>query len=816
MEEATKKIFTVNGCPAFQAVRLIGQGGSSRCYQVRRISEGNVLKRYYVLKEFYPQTLAEYLMPSNESCSAALKPGFEQYQDELDALRRLFLAEPGLCADVNQAAGGGNFPWVFHSERVQGRDDLLLIDTENGYTVADFIKNQRSPAMSAQYVKLCLTITSRLLESLKSVHRGMLHLDVKPQNVYIVTQDERLSPRSAFSIKLLDLASAVKKASMTRDGFEEKHWGWNNSTFSDGYTDPVIMQLCDAVDSGMLSAFWKRNAVDERADWYSVGAVLYAMLTGCDGVYEDQTYLALPHIGILENDAFRSDLEDVLSRALKFSPYLESEIAEHKFLQEINHLLSLIQCYEVMGNSGQPEDKPSASPETKVMGKVDAGKALKENCGLLEALMPEEENEKNQELKRFSPEEQAEYQLQIDVLCRCLPDSGDKLVGYTSHSLPHIREVMEETEKLFNAMNPWLETFIPAGRLDTAMRHLLLAAKFHDTGMAGTPEARQLLEVIDSLYYLVGNSTACRPDRIKTEYARLSAAAKAASMETAWLGAVVHTLPDGGAASQQLKKVLCAYHDEVKKKIRDRHAETSGRYILAHREELSARYGDSYDWAEIALLAALHSNSSRDHIDVKALNGQLSREYCQAFLRTYGTTEDVERLCGNAGLLRIFAEVTILRLADARRSGKNLCMLDGSPVQVEKTPGGRFVLLQVRHGVRETLSFNDSQEILLSEACCNFGDVTLHGSETVGWTVTHEMRVKFCEDETMRHLFRDLRLSVYIDELSSACLEPTKKLRHIFQVEAEGLEPACASSWAESFHLPPGYSIVFQEAEKNR
>ena len=103
MEEASKRIFTVNGRPAFQAVRLLGEGGSSRCYQVRKINAGNVLDRYYVIKEFYPQALADYLRPAEDGCSAALKSGCERYQEELDAMRRLFLAEPGLCAEVNQA-----------------------------------------------------------------------------------------------------------------------------------------------------------------------------------------------------------------------------------------------------------------------------------------------------------------------------------------------------------------------------------------------------------------------------------------------------------------------------------------------------------------------------------------------------------------------------------------------------------------------------------------------------------------------------------------------------------------------------------------
>lgn len=805
-----EKMFTVNGRPTYQTIRLIGEGGTSRCYQVRKIESDGTLGRYYVIKEFYPQTLREHLTRVEPDGQIALKPGSEVFQEEFDALLRLFWEETDRCAAINHSAGegNGNFPWVFQSQRIPGRDDLLLIDTENGYTIADFVKNQYSGRMSARYVSLCLTIASRMLESLKGIHRNMLHLDIKPQNVYIVTQDSMLSPSSAFSIKLLDLASAVSKSFFAPETFSAHSSEWQNATYSEGYTDPAMQRLWDAMETGMLDRFWKWDKIDQRTDWYSVGAILYYMLTRIDGFRDGQAYVALPRTGLLENDAIRSDLEELLSRALKLAPYTESEIEEHKFLQDVNRLLYIVQYSAALKN--QPEggfssDAPSVSPNGRETQSVEL---LPQAPSILEAL--DEKQESLEELLRFSAEEEAEYRQQIDVLCQCLPESEDRLKYYTCHSLPHVQEVISETETLFQALRPWLAAYIPSDEMEPAHRRLLLAAKLHDIGMAGTPAMRQLAETIDRLYCLA-DSPLCTAKELQPIYARLTQLAKAADYETEWLDFIVQTpLNDSPATVRQLKKALARYHDAVKKAIRNRHAEASGRYILEHRETLAAHCGQDVDWAETALLAALHSNSARDHIEATALNGTLSKAYCQLFLREYGTPDDENRLCERNALIRIFAEATILRLADARRSGKNLCMMDLSPLEVQRTPGGRYTLYQVRHGLREPISFNESREIILSEACCDMGGVTLQGNEAEGRQIIHSLRVKYCQDETVRALFRDLRIPALMFELSSALLTPTQKMRHVFQVSAEGIGQAEADAWAESFHLPAGYAVIIQ------
>ena len=811
MPEENSILFNVNGKPAYRAVREIGRGGSSICYQARKIEPDGTQGRYYVIKQFYPQSLADCLEFQGEDHSVGLKPGCGRYQEELNALRQLFLAEPRLSADVNQTAGGGggNYPWVFHSERIQGRDDLLLIDTENGYTVDDFVKNQRSSVLSAQYVTLCLAIASRLLESLKGIHRGMLHLDVKPRNVYIVTQDARLNHDSAFCVKLLDLASAVRKDFMRPDEFQKYCYDWNNASFSDGYTDPVMGKLFDAMNSGMVEKFWRKNSVDESVDWYSAAAVLYFMLMGNDGFQAGTSYISLPRTGMLEDAAFRSDLEEVLSRALKIMPYSADEVAEHQFSRDINRLLFLANFASAHGGSGQPapepfiQPAPFQEPESSVPGPLQ---------GLLGEAALSPEDQLLAELRHFSDEDRRAYEQQITVLCSGLPESEDQLSDYSCHSIPHIQEVMAEADKLFAALEPWMKVYLPASALPAVRRHLLMAAKYHDIGMAGTPEQRQVLETVDRLY-AIADGAGFSADPIRSAQEMLARQAKTADLETGRMKSVLLWRPNGPAALQSLKKACCQYFDEIKKTIRNRHAEISGRYILAHRQEWTDRWGDAFDWAEVALVASLHSNSARDYIDQAALNASLSEAYCVQFLRAYGAPEDASRLCSKTALVRVFLEATLLRLADARRSGKNLRMMDLSPITVERTPGGRYMLCQEKNGVRQPLSFDQSREILLSEACSDFGGVALTGSAQTGFHMTHVFSIRFYCDEYIRSLIRDVRVPSYISELSSALLEPTRTLDHVFQIQAEGISQEEANRWAASFRLPPGYkAVIFGDA----
>ena len=801
------RIFIVEGKPAYQAVRLIGRGGSSRCYQVRKIGPDGSPGRYYVIKMFWPGHLADSLEEQGEDRHAALRADRQALRQEFDRMLQMFWAEPARSMEINQAAGGGrgNYPWVFHEETVPGRQDLLLIDTENGFTAEEFVQNQYSGIISSQYVILCLTIVSKLLECLKGIHRGgMLHLDVKPQNVYLVTQDSRLSSSSAFSVKLLDLASAAKKASFAKGAaFPENEW--DNATFSDGYSDPLLRRFFEAAEEGMLDKFLRKNVIDERVDWYSAAAVLYHLLTGADAAALEGGCVSLPRKGMLENHAFRTDLEEVLTRALGGMPYTGEELAEERFSRDIQRLLLVagLQALESAGTSDGREQKDiavsgaGAWAALKAPAPGTAAEADGDGPGKINT----------EKLFAFSPEEEAEYRRQITVLCQRLPSSKDCYDTYSCHSLPHVREVMGEADRLFGAMRPWLSAYIPADRMESARLHLLLAAKLHDIGMAGTENMHLLLDEADRLYYHADGAGEKKMD-VRAACGRMASLAESESMVTGTCKLILNTMPDGSLPAGKLKQALAAFHDEIQSAIRKRHAETSGRYILKHRGELTARYGPETDMGKTALIAAHHSNSVPDDGGKQPFGSLFTEAYCRRFLLRYGTEEESERLCVPASLEEIFALASLLRLADCRRSGSKMCMIDLSPISVDRTPGGRFVLYRLRSGVRENLAFNISLSIILSEACCDFGAVALTGDGENGWRMTHEMTLKYADDASIRELFQSNRIPSYVDELSSAMLKPSGRLTHELRVFAPGLDAAAAAAWAERIPLKQGYGVA--------
>ena len=555
----------------------------------------------------------------------------------------------------------------------------------------------------------------------------------------------------------------------------------------------------------MLEKFWQKNVIDERVDWYSAAAVLYHLLTEVDAAALEGGSVSLPRKGVLENDAFRTDLEEALTRALRGMPYTEEEVREEQFPRDIQRLLFIasVQAAERPASPAArtPDGQPLPSADTPALLK-----ALLRQSGA-EASSGGDEMIAAEKMFTFYPEEEAEYRRQIQVLCQCLPGSKDPLETYTCHSLPHVQEVMREADRLFQAMRPWLSAFIPDGQMELARRYLLLGAKLHDIGMAGTAGMHSLMDITDQLYYHADGAGE-KQMNVRAACRRLAALAESEGMETETCRRIVNAMPDGAIPAGALKHALSAYHDEIQKAIRKRHAETSGRYILAHREELSARYGREIDMGKTALIAALHSNSSWSGGEENGKESALSEAYCRRFLLRYGAEGESEGLCAPASLIGIFALATLLRVADTRRSGSNMRMIDLSPVSVDRTPGGRFVLYRIRQGVRENLPFSLSRSILLSEACCDFGAVSLTGGEEKGWHMIHDIKLRYADDASIRELFQSMRIPSYLEEFSSSLLEPTKKMTHELRVFAQGLDARAASAWAAQIQLPPGCRVT--------
>lgn len=108
-----------------------------------------------------------------------------------------------------------------------------------------------------------LHIINQLLDALSYAHEHTIHRDIKPGNIMLVPRDKNMgvntSDLTKFDIKLIDFGIAKvlsqKHIDVTGQGFRSAYYG--------------APELADA-----------RVGVDARADVFSVGVILYQMLTG--------------------------------------------------------------------------------------------------------------------------------------------------------------------------------------------------------------------------------------------------------------------------------------------------------------------------------------------------------------------------------------------------------------------------------------------------------------------------------------------------------------------------------------------------------
>ena len=204
----------------YRVVRLLGPGGMSANYE----AVDTVLNVRCFLKEMVPY------------------PG--TFGDGLAQLREQFQQEARLLAELRHA----NLP------RVTDHFD----DDGNVYLVMDFIQGQRLDQIIAHGEQISeeqvLEWTQQLMEALAYCHaQGVIHRDVKPQNVIITSQGQAILVDFGLA-KLVDPDNPRTRTVMRGLGTPE-------------YAPP------EQYDT-------KRGYTDPRTDIYSLGATLYHALVG--------------------------------------------------------------------------------------------------------------------------------------------------------------------------------------------------------------------------------------------------------------------------------------------------------------------------------------------------------------------------------------------------------------------------------------------------------------------------------------------------------------------------------------------------------
>ena len=179
-----------------------------------------------------------------EQIATGRRVALKMLGQELDSpeMRQRFLREGRLAAGVNHP----NSLYVFGSEEIEGLP-VITMEVAGGGTLKDRLK-QRGPLPVTEAVDAILDVISGLEAAFA---RGVLHRDIKPSNCFI-------SPHG--SVKVGDFGLSVSTLART-DTFVTAH---GKILGTPAYASPEQL---------------RGDALDLRADIYSVGATLFTLLT---------------------------------------------------------------------------------------------------------------------------------------------------------------------------------------------------------------------------------------------------------------------------------------------------------------------------------------------------------------------------------------------------------------------------------------------------------------------------------------------------------------------------------------------------------
>lgn len=392
-----------------------------------------------------------------------------------------------------------------------------------------------------------------------------------------------------------------------------------------------------------------------------------------------------------------------------------------------------------------------------------------------------------EELFHFDSVEAEMYELQIHVLLKDLSGSMDTLSNYTCHSQPHIIEVMEQADMLLAALREWLLSAAGFEReeMPDVRRRLLLAAKFHDIGMAGTLTLRRLLHLTDQMHAQcrgASPSHAVFSGQVIQEFGALAQRADAECSR--WNGYIplrgrLFNRIAYGSDPSDICLSLEAYHELLKNTIRKYHAENSARWIMQNRDRLAQRYGRDINWTVVGLIAALHTGTLFAHTDENGLAAGW-RAYCERLCALFGT--DGAFLRDPVMERRLLALTSILRVADQRRTGARLLTLDRRKISVATAADGRLVIEYAVDGLARRSRMARSNATILAEKLNEFGSVEVR-PEGERWIMTHSLRFSHTENGSGRHALIHKRIPSYIQEIQNSAFRTGSGIKHILSID---------------------------------
>jgi serine/threonine-protein kinase len=204
----------------YEAVRLLGEGGMGKVYLARQLDLG----RQVVIKVMHDHVAAD--------------PKFrERFQRETLLMARF--AHPYAVTLYDASLTDG--PCIV-MEYIRGTNLELLLQKNNRFT----------PARVGRLI-------GQLCEVLQAAHdQGLIHRDLKPANLMVVDGD---SPREKIKVMDFGLAKMV-------DAEAENGYRASSAEFAVGTPGYICPEQV------------KGDPVDHRGDLYSVGVMMYELLTG--------------------------------------------------------------------------------------------------------------------------------------------------------------------------------------------------------------------------------------------------------------------------------------------------------------------------------------------------------------------------------------------------------------------------------------------------------------------------------------------------------------------------------------------------------
>ena len=205
---------------------LIGRLIDQRYRVTRRLARGGMATVYVAQDERLERPVALKVMHPHLAESDAF---VERFHREARAAARI--VHPGVVSVFDQGVVSGQGFLVM--ELIDGTNLRALLNAQGAFTIPQ-----------------ALRYTTDILEALRAAHRmGVIHRDIKPENILVPTD-------GPAKVADFGLARAVSEGSTSATG---------NMLGTVAYIAPEIAQTAKA---------------DARSDLYSVGIMLYEMLTG--------------------------------------------------------------------------------------------------------------------------------------------------------------------------------------------------------------------------------------------------------------------------------------------------------------------------------------------------------------------------------------------------------------------------------------------------------------------------------------------------------------------------------------------------------